>query len=126
MFNEVFNVFLIGFIIVVILLMIIFLVAKARKHPLYHKAKETEDTERKDIIMKVVHDTIVDYTSSKEYYDKIDKILEKHLSQENIKKTILEVTEKLKKEGKIDKDFTRDKAIKKGDNNEIEPVRKSM
>ena len=37
MFNiEVFNVFLIGFIIVVVLLMIIFLVAKAKKHPLYH------------------------------------------------------------------------------------------
>lgn len=116
--NEVFNVFLIGFIIVVILLMIIFLVAKARKHPLYHKAKETEDTERKDIIMKVVHDTIKDYTSSREYYDKIDKIFEKHLSQENIKKTILEVTEKLKKEGKIDKDFSWDK-VKKGENNEV-------
>lgn len=117
--NEVFNIFLIGFIIVVILIMIIFLVAKARKHLLYHKAKETEDTERKDIIMKVVHDTIKDYTSSREYYDKLDKILEKHLSHEYIEKTILEVTEQLKKEGKIDKDFTWDKAIKKGENNEI-------
>lgn len=116
--NEVFNVFLIGFIIVVVLLMIIFLVAKAKKHPLYHKAKEIEDEERKDIIMKVVHDTIKDYTSSREYYDKIDKILEKHLSHEYIEKTILEVTEKLRKEGKIDKDFTWDK-IKKGENNEI-------
>ena len=116
--NEVFNVFLIGFIIVMVVLIVIALVLKARKHPLYNKSKETEDIERKDIIMKVVHDTIKDYTSSKEYYDKIDKILEKHLSQENIKKTILEVTEKLKKEGKIDKDFTWDK-VKKGENNEI-------
>ena len=120
MFNiEVFNVFLIGFIIVVVLLMIIFLVAKAKKHPLYHKAKETEDEERKDIIMKVVHDTIKDYTSSKEYYDKIDKILEKHLSHEYIERTILEVTEQLKREGKIDKDFSWDKVKKKGENNEI-------
>ena len=117
--NEVFNVFLIGFIIVIVVLITIVLVLKARKHPFYSKAKETEDTERKDIILKVVHDTIVDYTSSKEYYDKIDKIFEKHLSQENIKKTILKVTEQLKKEGKIDKDFTWDKAIKKGENNEI-------
>lgn len=120
MFNiEVFNIFLIGFIIVVILLIIIFLVTKARKHPLYRKTKETEDTERKDIIMKVVHDTIKDYTSSREYYDKIDKILEKHLSHEYIEKTILEVTEQLKKEGKIDKDFSWDKVKKKGENNEI-------
>lgn len=116
---EVFNVFLIGFINVMVVFIVIFLVAKARKHPLYHKAKENEDKERKDIIMKVVHDTIKDYTSSKEYYDKIDKILEKHLSHEYIEKTIFEVTEQLKKEGKIDKDFTWDKAIKKGDSNEI-------
>ena len=119
MFNEVFNVFLIGFIIVIVVFIVIALVLKAIKHPLYHKTKETEDIERKDIILKVVHDTIVNYTSSKEYYDKIDKILEKHLSPENIEKTILEVTEKLRKEGKIDKDFTWDKAIKKGENNEI-------
>lgn len=120
MFNiEVFNVFLIGFIIVMVVFIVIFLVVKARKHPLYHKVKETEDKERKDIIMKVVHDTIKDYTSSKEYYDKIDKILEKHLSHEYIERTILEVTEQLKKEGKIDKDFTWDKAIKKGKNNEV-------
>lgn len=119
MFNiEVFNIFLIGFIIVIVVFIIIFLVAKAKKHPLYNKAKETEDEERKDIIMKVVHDTIKNYTSSKEYYDKIDKIFEKHLSSENIEKTILEVTEKLKKEGKIDKDFSWDK-VKKGENNEI-------
>lgn len=117
--NEVFNVFLIGFIIVIVVLIIIFLVTKARKHPLYNKSKETEDEERKDIIMKVVHDTIENYTSSREYYDKLDRIFEKHLSQENIKKTILEVTEQLKKEGKIDKDFTWDKAIKKGENNEV-------
>lgn len=117
--NEVFNIFLIGFIIVMVVFIVIALVTKARKHPLYNKSKETEDEERKDIIMKVVHDTIVNYTSSKEYYDKIDKILEKHLSQENIEKTILEVTEQLKKEGKIDRDFSWDKAIKKGENNEI-------
>ena len=117
--NEVFNIFLIGFIIVIVVFIVIFLVAKARKHPLYHKTKEKEDKERKDIIMKIVHDTIENYTSSKEYYDKIDKIFEKHLSNENIKKTILEVTEKLRKEGKIDKDFSWDKAIKKGENNEI-------
>lgn len=119
MFNEVFNVFLIGFIIVMVMLIVLALVLKAKKHSLYNKTKETEDQERKDIILKVVHDTIENYTSSREYYDKIDKILEKHLSPENIEKTILEVTEKLKKEGKIDKDFTWDKAIKKGDNNEI-------
>ena len=120
MFNiEVFNIFLIGFIIVMVVFIVIFLVAKARKHPLYHKEKETKDKERKDIIMKVVHDTIKDYTSSKEYYDKIDKILEKHLSHGYIERTILEVTEQLKKEGKIDKDFTWDKAIKKGENNEV-------
>ena len=120
MFNiEVFNIFLIGFIIVIVVFIVIFLVIKARKHPMYNKANEKEDKERKDIIMKVVHDTIKDYTSSREYYDKIDKIFEKHLSSEAIERTVLEVTEQLKKEGKISKDFTWDKAIKKGENNEI-------
>ena len=116
---ELFGMWILGFITALIILVIIFLVIKSRKHPLYHKVKEKEDKERREAIQQIVHDTVTDYTSEEDYYDKIDKILEKHLSPEAIERTVLEVTEQLKKEGKISKDFSWDKVKKKGEENEV-------
>ena len=119
MFIELLGIWILGFITAIVLLTIIHLVLKSRKHSLYNKIKETEGKERYDIITQVVHDTITDNTSKEDYYDKIDKILEKHLSPEAIEKTVLEVTEQLKREGKISKDFSWDKVKKKGEENEV-------
>ena len=99
-------------IIAIIVITIIYLVYKAKKHPLYNKAKENKN---KDIINKIVDDTIENHLSGKKYNDKIEAILEKHLSPEAIEKTVLEVTEELKREGKISKDFSWDKVKKKGE-----------
>ncbi len=119
MFIELLGIWILGFITAIVLLEIIYLVLKSRKHSLYNKIKETEGKERHDIITQVVHDTITNNTSKEDYYDKIDKILEKHLSPEAIEKTVLEVTEQLKREGKISKDFSWDKVKKKGEENEV-------
>lgn len=100
----------------IILITIVYLVYKAKKHPLYNKAKESND---KYIINKIVNDTIEDHLSGNKFYNRIEAIIDKHLSPEAIEKTVLEVTEQLKREGKISKDFSWDKVKKKGEENEV-------
>lgn len=100
----------------IIFITIVYLVYKTKNHPLYNKAKETKD---KDIINKIVDDTIEDHLSGKSFDDRLEAIIDKHLSPEAIEKTVLEVTEQLKREGKISKDFSWDKVKKKGEENEV-------
>lgn len=109
---------ILGLIFAIIVLEIIYLTIRAKKHPLYHKAKKKEGKEREDMISKIIDDTIEDHLGYKKHIDKIESIIEKHLSSENIEKTVKEVTEQLKKEGKIDKDYVLGQD-KKGEDSEV-------